>query len=235
LLIPLQRRVSLLWSVRLEIANQVADALHFLHTVNQPKCLVHGDVKSANILLDAHLVPKLSDFGLARECHRKPNQKSTYSMQSKVVGTMAYMAPEFIRNRKLTPKTDVYSFGVVLLELYTGLAADDPTLEEKRILTQRLVHLFENTNEREVASLADVRAAWPQDVGFDLFLIATVCLRKKAKERPHMDQVRAQLGHSSPELDMSKHQLSDPPAYSMTNHHPGNGGTDMGGRHGRWQ
>ena len=166
LLIPIQRHVSLLWSVRLEIANQVADALHFLHTVNQPKCLVHGDVKrsgdgviglsigqsyrlicsphththththSANILLDAHLVPKLSDFGLARECHRKPSEKSTYSMQSKVVGTMAYMAPEFIRNRKLTPKTDVYSFGVVLLELFTGLAADDPTLEDKRILVR---------------------------------------------------------------------------------------------------
>jgi len=68
-------------------------------------------------------------------------------MQSKVVGTVAYMAPEFIRNRKLTPKTDVYSFGVVLLELYTGLAADDPTLEEKRILvgamcTRPVLNLF---------------------------------------------------------------------------------------------
>ena len=94
---------------------------------------------SANILLDSHLIPKLSDFGLARECHRKPSQQSTYSTQSKVVmGTMAYMAPEFIRNRKLTPKTDVYSFGVVLLELYTGLAADDPSLEERRILVGTL-------------------------------------------------------------------------------------------------
>ena len=95
---------------------------------------------SANILLDSHLIPKLSDFGLARECHRKPSQQSTYSTQSKVVmGTMAYMAPEFLRNRKLTPKTDVYSFGVVLLELYTGLAADDPSLEERRILVGKFV------------------------------------------------------------------------------------------------
>ena len=43
-LLFLQRPISLLWSVRLKIANQIADALHFLHTVNQPKCLVHGDV-----------------------------------------------------------------------------------------------------------------------------------------------------------------------------------------------
>ena len=97
---------------------------------------------SANILLDSHLIPKLSDFGLARECHRKPSQQSTYSTQSKVVmGTMAYMAPEFLRNRKLTPKTDVYSFGVVLLELYTGLAADDPSLEERRILVGTLCQI----------------------------------------------------------------------------------------------
>lgn len=102
----------------------------------------HPYTHSANILLDSHLIPKLSDFGLARECHRKPSQQSTYSTQSKVVmGTMAYMAPEFIRNRKLTPKTDVYSFGVVLLELYTGLAADDPSLEERRILVGTLCQI----------------------------------------------------------------------------------------------
>ena len=84
---------------------------------------------SANILLDSHLVPRLSDFGLARECTTRSTQRSTYSTKSEVImGTVAYMAPEFFRNRKLSPKMDVYSFGVVLLELYTGLAADDPTV-----------------------------------------------------------------------------------------------------------
>lgn len=50
------------------------------------------------------------------------------------MGTVAYMAPEFFRNRKLSPKTDVYSFGVVLLELYTGLAADDPTVPQRALV-----------------------------------------------------------------------------------------------------
>ena len=90
---------------------------------------------SANILLDDHCVPKLSDFGLARELQAKPNHKSTYSTQSKVVmGTLAYMAPEFLRNRKMTTKTDVYSFGVVLLELFTGMAADDPSLKQRTLV-----------------------------------------------------------------------------------------------------
>ena len=51
------------------------------------------------------------------------------------MGTVAYMAPEFLRNRKKTPKTDVYSFGVVLLELFTGLAADDPTREQRALVS----------------------------------------------------------------------------------------------------
>ena len=40
-----QKTVSLSWRLRMGIASQIADALNFLHTVNQPQCLVHGDVK----------------------------------------------------------------------------------------------------------------------------------------------------------------------------------------------
>ena len=90
---------------------------------------------SANILLDSHLVPRLSDFGLARECSARSSQQSQFSTQSEVImGTVAYMAPEFFRNRKFSPKTDVYSFGVVLLELYTGLAADDPAVPQRALV-----------------------------------------------------------------------------------------------------
>ena len=40
-----QRNVNLTWKLRMEIATQIADALNFLHMVNEPHCLVHGDVK----------------------------------------------------------------------------------------------------------------------------------------------------------------------------------------------
>ena len=96
---------------------------------------------SANILLDSRLVPKLSDFGLARECSARTTQQSRYSTKSEVImGTVAYMAPEFFRNRRLSPKMDVYSFGVVLLELFTGLAADDPTAPQRTLVRESFCH-----------------------------------------------------------------------------------------------
>ena len=139
-------RVYLPWQLRLDIAKQVADALHFLHTVNKPVTLVHGDVKTANILLDSCLVPKLSDFGLAREMKKGPNERSTYSTKSDVVmGTMAYMAPEFIRNKKLTSRTDVYSYGVVLLELYTGQPAlSNDGVHRNRVLVRHTNYMYNN-------------------------------------------------------------------------------------------
>ncbi|XP_051182214.1 receptor-like serine/threonine-protein kinase At2g45590 [Lolium perenne] len=53
------------WPRRLAVARDVAAALHYLHFVAHPP-VVHGDVKPSNVLLDAHLRARLSDFGLAR-------------------------------------------------------------------------------------------------------------------------------------------------------------------------
>ncbi len=91
--------------------------------------------------MDVHFVPKLSDFGLARELVSKPNSRSTLSTRSNVVmGTMAYMAPEFLRNKKLTTRTDVYAFGVVMLELYTGQppVSNDPAVKDRVLVSQHV-------------------------------------------------------------------------------------------------
>lgn len=60
----------LTWVQRLSIMVGCARALHYLHSVTKNP-IIHGDVKSANILLDKHLEPKLGDFGLCRDSFSK--------------------------------------------------------------------------------------------------------------------------------------------------------------------
>eukprot|EP00121_Abeoforma_whisleri_P016314 Awhi_evm1s14975 len=86
--------------------------MEYLHTKTKIP-IVHRDLKSLNILLNEDYTLKISDFGTCREIHGK-STKMTFA------GTVAWMAPELIRNQKCTEKVDVWSFGVVLWELATG-------------------------------------------------------------------------------------------------------------------
>ncbi|KAL2239793.1 UNVERIFIED_CONTAM: G-type lectin S-receptor-like serine/threonine-protein kinase LECRK1 [Sesamum indicum] len=100
------------WNQRLQIACGIARDLAYLHEECSTQ-IIHCDVKPQNILLDEYLVPKISDFGLA---------KLLLSEQSRVArthvrGTVGYFAPEWFRKASITAKVDVYSFGVMLLEI----------------------------------------------------------------------------------------------------------------------
>ena len=111
----------------------------FLPPPSSPPTLLFFN--SSNILLDRHLTPKLSDFGLARESLNRPTHVTTVSANSRVaMGTVAYMAPEFLRNSKPSSKTDVYAFGVVILELFTGQAADDPSRDIRTLVSEHITY-----------------------------------------------------------------------------------------------
>ncbi|XP_021724071.1 probably inactive leucine-rich repeat receptor-like protein kinase At5g06940 [Chenopodium quinoa] len=106
------------WNVRLRIAIGVAQGLAYLHNDYSPH-LLHRDVKSANILLDADFEPKITDFALDRIVGDSLFQ-STLSFESPF---SCHVAPECKYNKKATEQMDVYNFGVVLLELVTGRQA----------------------------------------------------------------------------------------------------------------
>lgn len=81
-------------------------------------------LKPSNILLDANLVTKLSDFGICRvlSCQEDSsnNNSTKFWITSFAKGTFTYMDPEFFGTGEVTSKSDVYSFGIVLLRLLTG-------------------------------------------------------------------------------------------------------------------
>ena len=97
------------------IARGTACGLHYLHSNVPP--IIHGDIKSANILLDRHFEPKIGDFGL---CRGGDPEKSHLTVNQIHGGTKYYMPDDFLRDRHLCPGVDAFCFGITLFELICG-------------------------------------------------------------------------------------------------------------------
>ncbi|GAB2280039.1 hypothetical protein Dimus_014677 [Dionaea muscipula] len=102
-------RTPLDWTTRLKIAAAAARGVAFLHNSSKSSKLIHGNIKSSNILIDKAGQARVSDFGL-----------SIFAPVTVSPRSNGYRAPETLDGRKLTQSADVYSFGVLLLELLTG-------------------------------------------------------------------------------------------------------------------
>ncbi|GLT89690.1 hypothetical protein SLE2022_076660 [Rubroshorea leprosula] len=114
---PLTRERRISWIKRLEIAEDAAKGIEYLHTGCVP-AIIHRDLKTSNILLDKHMKAKVSDFGLS-----KLVVDGVPHVSSMVRGTVGYLDPEYYTYQQLTDKSDVYGFGVILLELISGQEA----------------------------------------------------------------------------------------------------------------
>ncbi|XAR69432.1 Non-specific serine/threonine protein kinase [Bertholletia excelsa] len=117
--------IRLPWNDRLRIAIGVAQGLTYLHKDYLPRML-HRNVKSNNILLDADFEPKLVDFGLDRIIGEEAFRSSLASESE----YLYYVAPEYGYSKKASEQMDVYSFGVILLELLTGYQSVKADSEE---------------------------------------------------------------------------------------------------------
>ncbi len=92
----------------LALIEPLANALDVAHQ-NQ---IIHRDIKSANILLDARHNPYLADFGLSMTIGDKNSLAG--------VGTLAYMSPEQMMGEPLDHRSDLYAFGVLIYEVLAG-------------------------------------------------------------------------------------------------------------------
>jgi serine/threonine protein kinase len=173
--------------LRLKIATQSAEALAYLHS--SISCtILHGDVKSANILLDDQHNAKIADFGASAQ---KSMDESEFIMF--VQGTLGYLDPESFISHQLTEKSDVYSFGVVLLELITrkrAMFADK--FNEKKSLSYIFLLMFRH-NKHRVMLDTEILDEAVMAVLEKLAQLAVHCLCPSGDDRPTMKEVAERL------------------------------------------
>lgn len=213
------------WPTRYKIAMDAAEGLSYLHHDCAPP-IVHRDVKSNNILLDAEFGARVADFGVAKAV--EPVGKGVKSM-SIIAGSCGYIAPgsslrifpssdscqiglclfglisglvEYAYTLRVNEKSDTYSFGVVLLELVTGKPPVDPEYGEKDLVKW----VCSTLETKGVDHVLDPKLdACYKDEIFRVLNIALLCTSNLPMNRPSMRRVVKMLvevgaEHSRPDL-----------------------------------
>ena len=154
---------------------QMANAIEYLHE----RGIVHRDLKPSNVLLSHSRIPKIADFGIAKDISGTAEQLSTAG----VIGTPGFMAPEQTgkTRSKITEATDVYGLGAILYQLLTGrppFTGADPVLLLEQIVTSNPI------SPKKLRS----------DVPRDLEMICLKCLEKEPVDRyPSAKVLREEL------------------------------------------
>ncbi|XP_003559287.1 LEAF RUST 10 DISEASE-RESISTANCE LOCUS RECEPTOR-LIKE PROTEIN KINASE-like 1.5 [Brachypodium distachyon] len=186
------------WRTRLAMAAQIASALEYLHFGVKPH-VVHRDVTSSNIFLEADMRARLGDFGLSRLLS-PPDACSTAAGRDLVCctapqGTPGYLDPDYHRSFQLTEKSDVYSLGVVVLELVTGLRPVDVGRERRDVtLADWVVSKIQVGELREVVDppvLDECPAVMPSVEA--VAELAFRCVAPDKDDRPDAREVLAEL------------------------------------------
>ncbi|XP_057974029.1 receptor protein-tyrosine kinase CEPR1 [Malania oleifera] len=185
--------VLLDWPTRHQIALGIAQGLAYLHHDLLPP-IIHRDIKSTNILLDANYQPKVADFGIAKVLQAKGGKDSTTTA---IAGTYGYLAPEYAYSAKATTKCDVYSFGVVLMELITGKKPVETEFGDSKNI---IYWISINVETKEgVVEVLDKRLSGSfRDGMIQVLRIAMHCTCRTPALRPTMNEVVQLLIEADP-------------------------------------
>lgn len=203
--------IALSWSQRVNVLLGTAKAIQYLHSCSP--ALIHGDIKSSNILLGDHLEPKLGDFGLARFCrnpNKTPGMTSTVAQTATVRGTLAYLPEEYLKDGQLGVEIDIYSFGVVMLEVLTGRQALEVDGQSKTVYLKDLVkeeddgrsfskgkhsrelsyaYAAENICRKHLDPRLMTKDTPSPHGSMEISQLACQCLDRRRKKRPRMTEV----------------------------------------------
>lgn len=178
------------WANIYRISIGITKGLVHLHTGLQ-KPIVHGNLKSKNILLGRNYQPFISDFGL----HLLLNPTAAQEMLE-TSAAQGYKAPELIKMKDAGEETDIYSLGVILLEMLTGKEPINvnpssgrdfylPNSMRKAVLDHRVRDLF---HPEILVGQTDQNPVTEERV-LNFFQLAMACCSPSPSLRPDINQV----------------------------------------------
>ncbi|PRQ20067.1 putative protein kinase RLK-Pelle-DLSV family [Rosa chinensis] len=174
------RRSSLGWKKRFEIINGIARGILYLHQDSRVR-IIHRDLKTSNILLDAEMHPKISDFGMARIFYGDQLQDKT----ARVVGTYGYMSPEYAVFGRYSTKSDVFSFGIIILEIISGKKNSGSYWEDHSM--NLIGNVWQMWGEDRALEIMDssLELYQPDEV-LRCIQVGLLCVQEDSKDRPTM-------------------------------------------------
>ncbi|XP_010509863.1 PREDICTED: protein LYK5-like [Camelina sativa] len=197
------KKKTLTWKQRVEIARDVAEALDYLHNYVTPPH-IHKNLESTNVLLDSDFRAKVSNFGVARILDEGGDLD--LQLTRHVEGTQGYLAPEYVENGVITPKLDVFAFGVVVLELLSGREAvtihkkkkegEEGEEEEVEMLCKKINDVLGGENVREkLKEFMDPSLGneYPLELAYTMAQLAKSCVATDLNSRPLVSEVLTTL------------------------------------------
>ncbi|CAH2046741.1 unnamed protein product [Thlaspi arvense] len=177
------RAKPLHWTSCLKIAEDVAQGLSYIHQAWQ---LVHGNLRSSNVLLGPDFEACIADYCLVALATNPPLTSNDGEQEDE--DAKAYKAPE-ARHKSLSHqsvKADVYSFGILLLELLTGK-------QPSKLPVFPLDEMIEWV--RKVREEGEKNGTWREDRDkFGMLTeVAVACSSASPEQRPTMGQVLKML------------------------------------------